>query len=267
MREFYFDTANLEFIKETSDQLINKIDSKLIKGVTTNPNAFSKIDQYSLYQWIETAEEIVNFIHELRGDDEGEIHIQLPYSKFRIEDALKFADHISNLPKDKIKVGMKIPPFNEFLKNAEELNQKVLTNVTGVTDHATAMKCISYGVNYVSIIPGRMEEVGIDAVSIMTYLFSSNHKSTRIISGSMRTLDQLVYTFQLNTIPTIGERVWPLLLDENNLEKIINIDYSHSFDSSEFSPNIDNRSYDLSVSFFEQMDELGVTASEDLKNI
>ena len=34
MKEFYFDTANLEFIKSTSDQLINKIDSKLIKGVT-----------------------------------------------------------------------------------------------------------------------------------------------------------------------------------------------------------------------------------------
>ena len=76
---------------------------------------------------------------------------------------------------------MKIPPYNEFLNISEELNQKVLTNVTGVSDHATAMKCISYGVNYVSIIPGRMEEVGIDAVSLMTYLFSSNYKSTKLL--------------------------------------------------------------------------------------
>ncbi len=265
MKEFYFDTANLEFIKKTSEQLINKLDKKLIKGVTTNPNAFSKIDQFSLHQWIETAEEISNFLFELRGDADGEIHIQLPYSKFDIEQAIKFAEFISNLPKDKIKVGMKIPPFNKILKFTDELNKIVLTNVTGVSDHATAMKCISYGVNYVSVIPGRMEEVGIDALSLMSYLFSSEHKSTKIISGSMRNLDQLTYTFQLNTVPTIGERVWPLILKDNNLEKILDIDYSQPFATNEFSPNIDNKSIELSSDFFSQMDELGKIAREDLE--
>jgi len=171
MKDFFFDTANLEFIKETSKKLEGKIDFKLIRGVTTNPNAFNKIEEPSLFKWVEIAEEIGNFINDLRQDNKGEIHIQLPNSNLNIDKAIKFANYISELPKDKMTIGMKIPPYVQILENVDELNDIVLTNVTGISDHATAMKCISYGVNYVSIIPGRMEEVGIPAKELMTYLF------------------------------------------------------------------------------------------------
>lgn len=266
MKEFFFDTANLQFIKETTEKIENKINFKLVKGVTTNPNAFSKINQFNLNEWIETAIKISEYISELRNDNEGEIHIQLPYSKFNPDTAIKFAELISGICPEKIRVGMKIPPFTQILKFTEDLNKIVLTNVTGVSDHATALKCISYGVNYVSVIPGRMEEVGIKAVDQISYLFSSNHKSTKIISGSMRTLEQLIYTFQLNTIPTIGERVWPILLEGSNLDNILNIDYDKNFHETQFSPTIDEKSKNLSESFFLQMDELGEKARKEFES-
>ena len=176
-------------------------------------------------------------------------------------------DVISKLPKSKMTVGMKIPPYQEILTNLEELNKTVLTNVTGVSDHATALKCITYDVNYVSIIPGRMEEVGIPALELLSYLFQAKHKKTKIISGSMRTIDQLKYTFQIGTIPTIGERVWPLVLDNNTLDQLLNLDYSSVKTTTEFSPEISKKSFDLSKDFFTQMNELGKFANDELLDL
>ena len=96
-KEFFFDTADLEFIKIT-EKLEGKIDFKLIKGVTTNPNAFNKITN-SMYQWVEIAEEIGNFLYDLRQDNKGEVHIQLPNANLKIDHAVKFANFISKLPK------------------------------------------------------------------------------------------------------------------------------------------------------------------------
>ena len=60
MKEFFFDTADLEFIK-TTEKLEGKIDFKLIKGITTNPNAFNKIDKHSMYQWVEIVKKLEIF--------------------------------------------------------------------------------------------------------------------------------------------------------------------------------------------------------------
>ena len=267
MKEFFFDTADLEFIKKTTEKLEGKIDFKLIKGVTTNPNAFNKIDKHSMYQWVEIAEEIGNFLYDLRQDNKGEVHIQLPNANLKIDHAVKFANFISKLPKSKMTVGMKIPPYQEILTNLEELNKTVLTNVTGVSDHATALKCITYDVNYVSIIPGRMEEVGIPALELLSYLFQAKHKKTKIISGSMRTIDQLKYTFQIGTIPTLAKGFGPLVLDNNTLDQLLNLDYSSVKTTTEFSPEISKKSFDLSKDFFTQMNELGKFANDELLDL
>tara|TARA_B100000700_G_C14965744_1_gene818760 strand:- start:776 stop:1585 length:810 start_codon:yes stop_codon:yes gene_type:complete len=268
MREFFIDTANPDAIKNIGQNLEDKIDLSLVKGVTTNPNAFNKIDEKKLDRWLIIANEIADIIFSLRKDNKGEIHIQLPNSKMNANQAINFAQYISdNLPKDKIKIGMKLPPYVDLLTQAGELNKIVLTNVTGVSDHATALKCISYGVNYVSIIPGRMEEVGIQAKDLMSYLFTSNHRDTKIISGSMRTIEQLIWTFQLNTVPTIGEKVFDLIFSNDNFDKVLNIDYDKKFPSEEFSPKVTDESFNLSKDFFYQMDELGSAATEDFENL
>ena len=43
MKEFFFDTADLEFIKKTTEKLEGKIDFKFIRGVTTNPMLLIKL--------------------------------------------------------------------------------------------------------------------------------------------------------------------------------------------------------------------------------
>ena len=40
MKEFFFDTANIDFINSTMDKYGSKINRKWVKGITTNPNAF-----------------------------------------------------------------------------------------------------------------------------------------------------------------------------------------------------------------------------------
>ena len=120
--ERFFDTANLEFIKETS-----KTEGKTPnhRGGTTNPNAFNKIEEPSLFKWVEIAEEIGNFANDLRQDNKGVIHIQLPLN-LNIDKAIKFANYISELPKDKMTIGMKI--HVQIFENVDELNDIVLTN-------------------------------------------------------------------------------------------------------------------------------------------
>ena len=56
---------------------------------------------------------------------------------------------------------MKIAPHKRMLELNEELKDKIDLNVTGTADCSTALMSLSYGVRYVSIIPGRMEEKGI----------------------------------------------------------------------------------------------------------
>ena len=46
MRDFFFDTANIEFIKSTMEKYGSDIKPNWVRGVTTNPNAFSKIDKF-----------------------------------------------------------------------------------------------------------------------------------------------------------------------------------------------------------------------------
>tara|TARA_A100001015_G_scaffold319538_1_gene442739 strand:- start:4818 stop:5627 length:810 start_codon:yes stop_codon:yes gene_type:complete len=266
MKEFFFDTANLEYIKKTTEKLDGKIDFQLIKGITTNPNAFNKINENNLERWLEIAENLGQFLFDLRGDNKGEVHIQLPNSEIEIDLAIKFADYISQLSGDRMTVGMKIPPKLQILEKIDILKEMVLTNVTGVSDPSTALKCITFNVDYVSLIPGRMEEVGIDAKRLMAFLFTSNHGNTKIISGSMRTIEQLIWTFQLNTVPTIGEKVFDLMFENDNLNKLINIDYDFDFDVEDFSPNIDEKSIKLSTDFFDQMNELGLTAYKEFRN-
>ena len=58
MRDFFIDTANIESIKKIVGKLEDEINLNQIIGVTTNPNAFSKINEPNLGKWIETAQKI-----------------------------------------------------------------------------------------------------------------------------------------------------------------------------------------------------------------
>ena len=118
---------------------------------------------------------------------------------------------------------MKIPPFQNVLEYVDEYNQYVITNVTGLADSSTALKCCTYDVGYVSIIPGRMEEVGIDAKSAIAFVNQCNFGNTQIITGSQRTTEQIIYSFYLDTVPTIVEKCWSDIFQGDNFQRILDI--------------------------------------------
>ncbi len=265
MRDFFFDTANIDFIKSTMDKYGSDIKPGWVRGVTTNPNAFSKIDKFHLDEWITHAEEMGKLVADIRGDNNGEVHIQAPNSELDPEVILEYAKIISGVTKGTCKVGMKIPPYERVLKYVDEFNEHVLTNVTGLADSSTALKCCTYDLNYISIIPGRMEEVGIDAESAIAFVNQCNFGKTEIITGSQRTTEQIIYSFYLDTVPTIGEKCWSDIFKGDNFQRILDTEYGYE-PVGPFSPLIAQTNIDLSLAFFEQMDGLGATATEDLKS-
>ena len=266
MRDFFFDTANIDFIKSTMDKYGDDIRPNWVRGVTTNPNAFNKINLTHLDEWLSHAEEMAHLLSEIRGDDNGEVHIQAPNSQLDPEDILEYAKLISDATRGRSKVGMKIPPYQKVLERVDDYNKYVLTNVTGLADSATALKCCTYDLNYISIIPGRMEEVGIDAESAIAFVNQCNFGKTEIITGSQRTTEQIIYSFYLDTVPTIGEKCWNDIFQGDNFKRILDMKYGYE-PVSLFSPEITNTNINLSIAFFEQMDTLGLTATKDLKEI
>jgi transaldolase len=265
MRDFFFDTANIPFINDTMEKYGSQIDPKLVRGITTNPNAFSKVNMYHLDEWFTHTAEMAKLIADIRGDNEGEIHIQAPYSYLEPKVILEYAKMISGLTNGNCKVGMKIPPYQNILEYVDQFNEYVITNVTGLADSSTALKCITYDVGYVSIIPGRMEEVGIDAKSAIAFVNQCNFGNTQIITGSQRTTEQIIYSFYLDTVPTIGEKCWSHIFQDDNFQRILNIEYGYE-PVGAFSPIISQDNIDLSLAFFDQMDGLGDTARKDLEN-
>jgi len=265
MKEFFFDTANVDYIRSAWKKLEGKVDPKLVRGITTNPNAFFKLNKLSLNEWLDTLPELCKVVSEIRGDDKGVVYVQGPNSNMTPVQQMKYANLVSNYSDGQTKIGLKIPPYHEILEIVEDLNEIVDTNVTGVSDVCTALKCLSYPLNFMSIIPGRMEEAGIDAQAQIAFMNQRNMKLEKreIITGSMRTLEGLTWVFQIGTVPTIGERVWNLIFEGDNLDKILNIDYSLGWKNKHFSPEITNVNNKLSEDFFVQMDECGKVAYAD----
>jgi hypothetical protein len=210
---------------------------------------------------------LTRFLTQVRGDRVGAVHVQLPVTYADDETHVKWATYLRGLGDGRSHVAMKIPPFKHVLDRVRErgLSQLVQINVTGVSDAATALRCFSYPeVTYVSIIPGRMEEVGIDAQTHLRFANQRNNAFTArtpqyVIAGSMRTVDRLQRSIDAGTIPTIGQRVWDAMSDE---------DYANfaswwrgiETDAGEYTtdiPLIDERNVKLTDDFFKQMDTLG----------
>ena len=89
MKDFFFDTANIDFIKSRMDKYGDDIKPSWVRGVTTNPNAFNKIKLTHLDEWIDHAYEMAELISQIRGDQDGEVHIQAPYSFLEEESILE----------------------------------------------------------------------------------------------------------------------------------------------------------------------------------
>lgn len=262
MNNFFFDTANLDYIKNLWDNhLKGKIDHRNIRGITTNPNAFAKIGKNKFCEWFCHIPKMLKLMDYITENDGGEVHIQIPYSNMSLEEVKKYIDLVK-IKNDRVFI--KIPPRMDILEYTNRYENNI--NVTGLADCATLLKCKSYYPAYVSIIPGRMEEVGINAKEHVKYC-SSMIPNTEIITGSMRTMEQLQWCFAENTIPTIGEKVFNLLIEQDKLH-ILTQEYKEKTINNDicYPPLTTEANINLSKSFFEQMDKLGNEAYQEFVN-
>jgi hypothetical protein len=269
MVKFFIDTANIDYIEDLKIRLKSSIEPDLIAGITTNPNAFKKINKFKLSEWEKHLPRLCELVSEMREDNYGVVYVQAPVSTMSLDEVFKFAEHISKFDDGNTKLGLKIPPFKNILEGVPQIEQIMTTNVTGISDAGTALFASLFEPTYISVIPGRMEEVGIDAKKHVEYLMDAIDlcSASQIISGSMRTIEGLLWVSEMGTVPTIGERVWDLIyqdmsiLDKMNYEKVDK--YFKTPYISHFAPHNDQRNTDLSLAFFKQMDEYGQQAYED----
>ncbi len=268
MFNFFIDTADTQYIKKIKSTFGGEGIFSNLKGITTNPNAMSKINRHSLREWEEILPTLCELVSEMRQDDKGEVHIQAPSSAMTGDAVLSFAQHIHSFTDGNTKLALKIPPSLTVLKKTPEIQQIMPVNVTGLADCSTALSCLLYNVDYVSIIPGRMEEAGINADEHLLYLTRRNNRG-EIITGSMRTLDGLIRAILAATTPTIGVRVWDKIIEEElNLKTLEEKDYLAEFQLQEttplaFSPRVSDKNMSLSISFFDEMDALGEKSYEE----
>jgi len=257
MFDFFFDSADVNFIKETWSEISGVVHKHHVRGVTTNPKAMYRVDCHSLAEWKVRALALCEVVTEIRGDSEGVVYVQFPNCSSTPEAAIDFAKEVSTWGDGVTRVGMKIPPYKAILQVVPELKKLVETNVTGVADSGTALFAASYGVKYVSIIPGRMDEVGIDSDAHLRQATDSNLGDTEIIAGSMRTIDGLHRSVLLGTVPTIGGTVFGFIKED------VAAAFNPCAACSEELPRTTEKNIDLSAAFFIEMNGLGEDAAKE----
>lgn len=278
--QFFFDTADTEEIRRVWDSLEPHINSRSCLGITTNPNALSKINCSTLSQLEKVIPTLCKLTTELRnGVRGGVVFVQIPNSEMPFDEIFEWAQYILDFTDGTTKVGMKIPHWTRALELTDTLiDMDVEINVTGISDWATLCKAFQYpGVVWASLIPGRMEEVGLDANLHMEYIdiIRRSTDQQRVIAGSMRTIKGLRNAVVRGTVPTIGMRVWNQLMEPNPGTGRIDFSSFSSFwmDANLtarememeicYPPTVTDTNIKLSKAFFEQMDDLGKDIYEE----
>lgn len=286
-RQFYIDTADTGAINDIIAFLHRQDMNNLghLRGITTNPNAMSKVGAKTFGDWraqVHSLSTMLDAWAQTYPDNPQtyELHVQLPNTLIITpEQAEAFIDMIlADITSNHVRLGIKIAPtMLRWLASLRSKFPHVMFNVTGLADYASVLRSASFGVNYASIIPGRMEERGIDAVKHLMFLNTCNLRTTKVITGSMRTLRGLSDAFHYNTLPTIGTRVWEQIILQN-------IDFQTDFINpdaevrAKYNPDvrlvrtdvpvlIGDESVNLTTEFFEEMNGLGVWAYTGLLNV
>jgi hypothetical protein len=268
MFKFLIDTANIDYINGIIKNILSdKISMSNVLGITTNPNAMAKINHHSLESWLSVLPKLCETVSDLRGDSLGRVHVQAPNSQMSGEEVLSFVKYISGHDDGSTKLALKIAPSISVLSKVREIQEYMPVNVTGLSDCSSALVCLSHGVDYVSIISGRMEEVGIDANSHLSFLMKRKRGTGEVITGSMRTVGGLLRAVSHDTIPTIGEKVWDQLGDRDLTKEANELNYFSQEDTANLSPLVSSENINLSLGFFDQMDKQGEQAYNNYVNL
>lgn len=264
--KFFIDTGDVNYISNIWKTFLStKLNGKEVVGITTNPNAMSKCNIHTMLDFENKTRELCKIVSSIRNDNKGVVYVQHPNSNITQLQLKKWIDMILKFSDGQTKVGLKIPPYVPLLQLIKDYKETIDFNVTGVADCSTALLSFTYLPRYVSLIPGRMEEQGIDSMLHMKYIDQRfNKENSELITGSMRTIEGLKSAIHCNTIPTIGTKVFDLLISKN-IDEFVNLwNFQNNNDYIKFSPLIDQKSHTLSVQFFNQMDTMGEKLNQEL---
>jgi len=269
--KFFFDTADSEYIGSVWYKLFREISGEWVYGVTTNPNALSKIGIATLSQFEQTISSLCELVTDIReGASGGMVFVQIPNSRMDAHQIHDWAQYVEELGDGKTRIGLKIPHFTYALDLTWMLRDTISINVTGISDWGTVFKAFQYPIDFASIIPGRMEEKGINANAHLDFIRTDHpHSGARVIAGSMRTVDGLMNAISRGAIPTIGTRVWDRFFETPKLwsqfSEMWNKEHMISPFVADFAycPEITQTNIQLSIDFFDQMDELGKPLYEE----
>lgn len=265
--EFFFDTADTKAIKSIWSKLQPHCNPEYCVGITTNPNALAKVNCHTLSHFEKLVKEMSSTLEEIRGPG-GLVYVQVPQSIMTEKQVLKWVNYILQLDTGTSKIALKIPHFS-YILNLTPAMANVYVNVTGISDFGTLLRVMNYPqVYFASIIPGRMEEVGIDANAHLKYIADTKvQQHQKVITGSMRTIEGLKNAIYYRTVPTIGTRVWDIF-ESQNLWQDFTSYWGATYQINEmpeqnFCPPITDTNINLSKAFFEQMDNLGKSLYDD----
>ena len=282
--EFFLDTASSEEIRRIWEMFLHgRVGPTSYKGITTNPNALSKIGCNELEELDKVIPSLCELVTEMRdGLGGGVVYVQLPNSLMPHNEIFEWATRIAEYSDGLTHIGLKIPHWTRVLELTDELAEMVEVNVTGVSDWATLCKAFQYpGVTYASLIPGRMEEVGIDADLHMAYInrIRRSHEGQQVIAGSMRSIQGLQKAIVGGTVPTIGTKIWLQLMKprydtgRRDVTQFVDLWDKQAWPQLDFvggliaagghPPRVTDTNVKLSRDFFDQMDELGANMYEE----
>jgi len=122
---------------------------------------------------------------------------------------------------------IKFPPNIKLITDIQSRPEygSLKINVTGLTSVYDCLIMLMFStVRYASLIPGRMEAAGINASQHLA-LYETLMRSTAIdgdvITGSMRTVEQVISSANAGTLPTIGTKVWNLMTPDDLSYQVI----------------------------------------------
>ena len=203
--KLFLDTANRELIK-------NWLEMGVIDGVTTNPSLLSK-----------EGSDVKTVLLEICNMVEGDVSIEVVEKDPEL--VYKQALEISKLAKN---VVVKIPFAKEYLSVISRLvKEGVKINVTLIFSVVQALLVAKLGVRYVSPFIGRLDDIDIDGMTLISDLVIMKENygfKTEILAASIRNVmhlqKSLIIGADIATIPpTLLDKVFKHPLTLQGIEK------------------------------------------------
>ena len=91
---FFFDTADISYLENLWSKLEGKIQNNDVAGITTNPNAFNKINANSLIEWQQNTLKLCKLVSSIRNDNKGVVYVQVPNSNMKKNEVVDWANRI-----------------------------------------------------------------------------------------------------------------------------------------------------------------------------